>query len=440
MIDHLLGFPPVLKILCIFVLIVLLIRKRVSLGSSLFVGTLGTGLWFGMTVPAILKSMVSSMLLEKTLVICAIVSLILLLSHSMKSFGFLERLLHSFRGWIGNTRLNLVILPSLIGLLPMPGGAIFSAPMVDELSKPLHLSPEEKTLINYWFRHVWEFCWPLFPGIILAASLASVSIWKFISMGFLLTLAALGSGYLCILRGVRRPAVQAAREGRGEAGQAVRFLRDLFPILIVILLSPLGNAGLARLKGFSSFLAVLPDELPLIVSLILSIGWVWWRSGVDRGSLKKVLINRDLLEMVYMVMSICVFKGILSDSRAVEELGRFFVEQRIPVEAVTVLLTFSTGLVVGITMGFVGTTFPIILSLFPARSSPAELLPFLVLGFCSGFCGVLLSPLHACLILTRQYFRASLGSVYRRLLPASLILLGSGIAYFAILKYVGSRR
>ena len=59
----------------------------------------------------------------------------------------------------------------LIGLLPMIGGAMFSAPMVEEASQGLNVSRERKTFVNYWFRHSLETIFPLYPSLVLAAGL-----------------------------------------------------------------------------------------------------------------------------------------------------------------------------------------------------------------------------------------------------------------------------
>jgi hypothetical protein len=47
-----------------------------------------------------------------------------------------------------------------------------------------------------------------------------------------------------------------------------------------------------------------------------------------------------------------------------------------------------------------------------------------VLAFAAGFIGVLLSPVHLCLALTRDYFHADWAPLYRLLLP-SVALLGA---------------
>ena len=90
-------------------------------------------LCFGMQPRVTLKSMLASITDLKTLSITLIVSLILVLSNSMELAGQMQRMLKNFQGLISSTRLNLIIFPALIGLLPMPGGAVFSAPMVKEL-------------------------------------------------------------------------------------------------------------------------------------------------------------------------------------------------------------------------------------------------------------------------------------------------------------------
>ncbi len=38
--------------------------------------------------------------------------------------------------------------------------------------------------------------------------------------------------------------------------------------------------------------------------------------------------------------------------------------------------------------------------------------------FVAGFTGVLLSPLHLCLALTKEYFKASWVPIYRRIVPS----------------------
>ena len=70
----------------------------------------------------------------------------------------------------------LVIFPVLIGLLPMSGGAILSAPMVKSMGMHHKQYGAHLSYINYWFRHIREYGWPLYPGILLATALSGVDL------------------------------------------------------------------------------------------------------------------------------------------------------------------------------------------------------------------------------------------------------------------------
>ena len=67
-------------------------------------------------------------------------------------------------------------LPALVGILPMPGGAIFSAPLVEASRTSPHTQGEILAFINYWFRHIWEYFLPLYPAILLVSSLSGLSL------------------------------------------------------------------------------------------------------------------------------------------------------------------------------------------------------------------------------------------------------------------------
>ena len=58
----------------------------------------------------------------------------------------------------------------------------------------------------------------------------------------------------------------------------------------------------------------------------------------------------------------------------------------------------------------------------------------MMLGLVSGFVGVLISPLHLCLLLSNQYFETRPEPVYRLMLGPCLLLLTGGVLYFWLLE------
>ncbi len=116
-------------------------------------------------------------------------------------------------------------------------------------------------------------------------------------------------------------------------------------------------------------------------------------------------------------------------SGAVANLSRYFVAQGIPALPIICLLPFLTGLLTGLTVGFVGSTFPILISMGGEAS-----LANISLAFAAGFVGVLLSPVHLCLVLTREYFKADLWGMYKKMLPAGAIIFIAAFIEYIILR------
>jgi hypothetical protein len=496
--------PALVRVLFVFALMLVAIRKKVSLGNAFFFGALILGVLFGMGPLGLGRSVAWSLIHPKTLSLAVIVCLILVLSHSMEVTGQMKRLLDSFRGLIKPPRLNLVVFPALIGLLPMPGGAIFSAPMVKTLGARLNLSPGLLSYTNYWFRHVWEYWWPLYPGVLLTTALADLHLWVFVVGLFPLTLVSIGIGYVP-LRGMRveeekgsgrvesavgqagalgnaagppdeAPATRermeptagareeadyavtpefgedaeggsatpgggcvrgdggrsAAAEGRTDPGhpKVKPFLKELIPILIAI------GLGLGLGLVFSPFLEQtgVSKEIGLTVALLVAIGWVW---RVNRLSFKErwnIVTQRQVLRVFYMVAGILIFKGMLEDSHAVEAISGELLALEVPLVPITMVLCFLVGGVTGITIAFVGTTFPIVISLVNSFGESQFMLAYMMLGLASGFAGVLLSPLHLCLLLSNEYFDTGLGRVYPHLVLPCGVLLAASWLYFMLLR------
>lgn len=411
-----------IKLLLVFVLVLIAIRRNLSLGNAFLVGAIILGFLFGLGPAPMAASMVSSVLYPKTLMLSLIVSLILVLSSSMETSGHMRRLLGSFKGLVRNSRLNLIIFPALIGLLPMPGGAVFSAPMVKELGENTTLHPDHLSYINYWFRHIWEYWWPLYPGILLAVTMADIHLWAFVVFLCPLTFVAVSIGY----QPIKKFHNDSVNNDKNNRPPIKPFLRELSPILIVILF----GLSIGELLSYLHQEITISKEIGLFIALCIAILWVWKTNSMKSSKIFTVIANRRLLGMVYMVFAILIFKGILEDSHAVEAISSEMANMHVPVWMITIALPFLVGGVVGITVAFVGSTFPILIALITSFDLTQFMLPYLMLALVSGFVGVLLSPLHLCLLLSNKFFGARLGKVYSHLWMPALTVLTSGIVYF----------
>ncbi|MCD6487013.1 MAG: DUF401 family protein [Syntrophobacterales bacterium] len=426
-----LNIPAIVRILIVFVLVLIAIRKNVSLGNAFFLGAILTGVLFGLTPDSMLRSAAASIVMPKTLALAVVVTLILVLSSSMELGGHMERLLDNFRGLVINPRLNLAMFPALIGLLPMPGGTVFSAPMVKEMGNRSKLRPDQLSFINYWYRHIWEYWWPLYPGILLSVTLADIDLWTIMMVMWPFTIVAVSLGSISV-KGID---LKHVTEGRDKSRSAKPFFKELIPILMVIFIG-LG-VGMILSRTFPGF--CIAKEMGLIIALILSIAYVWFRNGMNGNKIREVVISPHLLKMFYMVIAILVFKGMLEDSHAVAAISRGFAEFSVPLILITVALPLIVGGITGITIAFVGSTFPIIVPLVHSMGESSFMLAYVILALVSGFVGVLLSPLHLCLLLSNQYFKAPFGRVYRHLILPCISLFATGFVYFFFVRWMISR-
>ena len=93
------------------------------------------------------------------------------------------------------------------------------------------------------------------------------------------------------------------------------------------------------------------------------------------------------------------------------------------------LIPFIAGVMTGLSVGYVGITFPLLLPLMGgATPSPG----LVALAFAAGFAGVMLSPVHLCYVLTCEYFQADIARVYHRLfIPSAFVLSAAIIPLYA---------
>jgi hypothetical protein len=327
-------------------------------------------------------------------------------------------------------RLSLAALPAIVGLLPMPGGAVFSAPLVDSADSRGELEPGLKARTNYWFRHVWEYCWPLYPGVILALDLSGLPVWQFVLLQLPVSALAIGSGALFLLRRIPREGRSKPPEGR-PVGRS--FLALVAPILAVIAV----YAILQVLPAVSR----LSRYLPMAVGLIAALGLLQLQRRPGWGAWRQALLSPRTLELTLVVASLGIYAAILEaalpdGSAPVENIGAELARIGVPQFALLVVLPFLSGLALGMNVGTVGATFPVILGLLGRAPSLLALAPTIVLSFACGFLGQLLSPVHACLIVTNQYFKTSLYRSLLELLPPTLLLGVGAVLYSRVLAWL----
>jgi len=391
-----------LKITLTLIFITILLRKKVQVGYVLLLGAALMVLLYMVPPVKVFENIKEALKSKEAWKLAVALTTIKGFEMILREKEIMKRMMAASRGLLKRRRAVIVSMPLLIGMLPSVGGAYFSAPMVDESTRGLKFSPEEKGFVNYWFRHPWEYILPLYPGIVLASALTGHHLRGLIASNLPYALMVASTGFIFSMRGI-----DGTKTIKGEKVTREGLLSFL-PIVFVI-----------------SLVVIFGIELHWGLLIALIGLFIVFRYGTkDIWRVLKHALAPDVLVLIGGVM---IFKEIMESSGAVANLSRYLTDIGIPLMFLLFFVPFTGGLLTGLTIGFVGSTFPLIMSL-PGGGS----LPAVSFAFASGFIGVLMSPVHICFILTREYFKADLWGMYRRMVPAAVLIFAVAAAEYLI--------
>jgi len=402
----------ILKLVLVIGLLLFLIRKKWDLGLVLFLGTALTAVLFGQRATDFGRDVLRAAVSGETLSLVGIFWLVIYLGKFLGAKEYFRVMIDALKRLVPDARLILALPPAFIGLLPVFAGAMLSAPIIEEAGGRWGLKPAWKTFFNYWFRHIWEYTWPLYANLIIAAAVLKINILKLPLHQVPFTLLAAGTGLFMLFRHV--PALpRESREGRKRAA-AGRLLYSLWPILLVIVLIFVLRLKMLLALGIAALATQLLSRMSVGERVRLVFKSLDWKSGI-------------------LIVSVMVFKMVLSTSGALEAVGRAVPPQGAGAYVLLFAAPFIIGWLTGVNQAFVGISFPMLVPIFGAANPDMVLVVF---AYVSGFVGILLSPAHLCLNTTVSYFKTSLRDVYRILLAPAAVVWAAALLMLLVLRVV----
>lgn len=396
-----------LKLALIFLIMIVLLTRRLSLWRVIALGGLGLVL-FSMTPPLEAFLMMKQALYEKTVIdLLIVLALIMVLEEILRTENYLDKTLKSLDVLVPYPRFNLMLLPAFIGLIPSAGGARFSAPLVEKASEGMRITPEEKSYVNFFYRHITEYMLPIYPNVILASTITGLSV---ASMLTYMTPYGIINIFLGLYFVLKIPKVQKKESSEKKRTMLLPFLFATLPIFSIVIF----------VVGFH--IEVKYAVLAVVVALIL----------YHRYTPKKIYetIKKSLhLKTLWLVIVIMAFKGLLEGTGLLSDLPSLAEKLPFPPFIAFALIFFFLGLITGLQTAAVGLGLPIILAI------TGSITPFMAGAlYACGLCGQMLTPLHLCLTLTCDYFNASLAKVMKMLLLPELSLIGIVIVSYLLLS------
>ena len=397
----------ILKLILVIAVIVFLIRKKWKLGYIMLLASLLLGVAFGVNPKEIGKNFLLGLIDPATLNLIGIIIGVYFLSSILRRIKSFDDLVNSLQQLIKDYRLILAFIPALLGMIPMPAGAMFSAPMVKAIGEKANLTPEEITFVNYWFRHVWEFVLPILPGMILFAGILDVPFRNIFLVQFPLTVIAIIVGLAWEYKYLSKNDVSSFNKKNLFFNIKKLFL-SIWSILAVIIL-------------------VIIVKIDVLFSLIFVIFILFMTNYKKLGlhAIHKIIRNDIDLNVIILIASIMIFQRMLQVSGAAEIIPKTFMELGVHPFIILFFIPFFLAMITGLTPAAIGLGIPILLPII----MPGEInYYYAMFAYSAVFTGAMLSPMHLCLVVTRNYFKSDLNKIYKMLIfPVSATVLSAFI-------------
>ncbi|MCR4962669.1 MAG: DUF401 family protein [Firmicutes bacterium] len=380
-----------IKLAIVFVLILILLGLRKPLWLVMLGATFLLGALFAMPPMDFFYALFRSLSSWETWELVLILWFIMILEGLMSQHGYMQRMLQAMDDLFHSKKVDAVALPMLIGFLPSAGGALFSAPIVEESVAGSPLSQEAKSIINTHFRHVMETFFPTYPGLILAAQLAQVPLFSLMLLMLPLTVFIFCAGLIFVRKVKNLPTDK-------EKTPFLQGIKELFssmwPFFLLIALIAVGQVEtwLASLIAMLALLFFLHPPLKEIPDMI-------------RRSTKWV--------MLLMVFTVLAFKDILYACGAVSNMPEIIANLPIPAYWVFSLTSLITAVITGMELPAISLAMPLAMAAMPE----AAVLPLAGLMVASAYVGAQITPMHLCITISAHHFKANVQKAILKSMP-----------------------
>ncbi len=383
---------------------VVVIGAKYHLTLALTVGAVILGI-FTMAPMEIINQLYVTITTPNTIFLIIALGMIPMIGGILQESGKLKDIINNLR--IGK-RPFLGATPAFIGLLPIPGGALFSAPLIDKAGEDLpgHI----KAGINVWFRHVIYFIYPISYALIVAADAAQLSIFRILLFQTPFFLFTIILGYVFLLR---------KDKGKMEYDSKMD-IHALLPPMGVLLTAPV-------VWGVLSYVVDMPDHLQNILVVIAVLMSLLLAIYLIQNS-KKTIIKKAAQEMkpwnfMILVFSLYFFINVFHSS------GIEVMIENLAVPGIVLLVGF--GFLLGFGTGRIMVPASIIAPIYIASVGSFSLAAFQAM-YVAIFAGYIVTPVHPCISISIEYFDGDMNKFLKLMLPMLAISIGVASILFLL--------
>jgi uncharacterized protein len=407
-----------------FIIIIILIRLKVNFGLSLIIGSFVVIL-FSLTnieLIKILEAFGKALIYDfdkkvydfQTIELSLLLTLIYILAKTMQETGAINKMIKSLRSifYKGGT---LGVIPAVYGLMPVPGGALFSAPLIDKEGEKYKLKQSQKNFLNVWFRHIW---FPIFPVssammLIISTDFANIDIYEIIIADFPAFIAFIIIGLIFLkiyIKKIPKPKTKPKKEYSG-----LKFLiPPILPIIIyIVFLSIFTAIGIENIKDFQRSIFIL--------GVVISVLSLYFLINIDWKKYITILKQSLSLNLAFAIIGIMVFRQMIEVSESNEIISSIIGGLPFHPILIVIIVPLIMGLITGYNFGAIALSYFLVEPFF--EFTGINIIGFTSLIFISSLVGYLISPIHLCNVVSSDYLKTDTTRMYKMYIPAVALLL-----------------
>lgn len=390
-----------LVVIAAMILIVVLLRFKVLIGPAILSGGLLIWLFESRSFEKLWVAFTETLTMQRTWDLLLCLYFVMCLEVELRKSGSLHGMVVTLRNIFSSNKVTLAFMPAFLGLLPSLGGARFSAPIVQEASEGIAVDDEQKSAINLWFRHIFEFSNPLMPGVILACGIANVSIGDLIDQVGWVTILCFVLVWIFLIVPLKITDPEKATNTQHDRTIDWKSLILAFgPIVTSFLLIVAFDVQAALAMGL-----VVVAFIPL---------YFWFKRPI---SVKSVFTESLDKKLFFNVVCILYFIQLLTVIGTLDEIVNVFNNSALPQAVIIACLSFIFGVMTGMGQGYIAIVMPIVALMAPGN------IVLVGIAMVYGMAGQMVTPTHLCILVTVEYFKSRLWKTIGKCGVLSLLMI-----------------
>lgn len=398
----------IFKLIVIFFVILIVMKLNKPLYISILFGSIATIILYGIGIGEIVNALKLGIFGKSTVYLVLAFYSITFLQRMLEKRGHLIIAEKSLTKLFNSRRLNAMIAPFVVGLLPSVGAILIASPIVDNAAGEF-LDDEEKTFVTSYYRHISEAFLPTYASILLAINLSGVDMTWFVLAMLPMVILLFYIGYFFYVRKI--PKADKLVQVSNKKEEILNLVRSLWTIILTIII----------ILTFKTqvYLSVIPV---ILLSMVIN--------KFSFKELKPMFYSALEIKLILLTVIIMVFMELLKASGIIERLPYYFSGLAVSPFIIFGLIFFFGTLVAG-SQAIIVIALPLAFATINDGG-----VGLLVLLMSMTYIAMQISPTHICLAVIAEAKKVSFISVVKKTLPVMAVFVIISSAYSYLIYYL----